>query len=264
MKLRSRIMIITFLIILFVQGLNCFLEIGFLANNLEENNLRRYHIIGNQIRRKLNISLGFGKPLVQLNFRRLLTDLIPDDIENLHVIDRTGKVIYSARQKEAEVPFAMTQTFQRVKNLNSYHIFLPIRGRTEVQGNLILVVSLKDIQEKLLVLIRRSFFNFIVILGLSLPLLYGLLTFFINRPYNRFLLDINIWLVQGSSERLRENGIDVSPLLKSEQQLKKLRASARHLNNSSALHDHVDIPGTDAEAKKIDLTQQLTRIITMN
>jgi len=264
MKLRSRIMIITFLIILFVQGLNCFLQIGFLANNLEENNLRRYHIIGNEIRRKLNISLIFGKPLIQLNYGKLLAGLVPDDIENLHVIDKTGKIIYSARQKEAEGSFVLTQTFKRVKNLNSYSMFLPIEDRTDVQGNLILVLSLKDTQDKLFVLIRHSLFNFFVILGLSLPLLHGLLTFFINRPYNRFISDINTWLVEGRSERLKENGIDVSPLSQAEQQLKAIRASAWLPKDSSAFYDQVDILGTDAEAKKTQLAQQLNRIITMN
>lgn len=42
MKLRTKILTVTFFIILFVQGINCFLEIGFLFNNFEKKSINKY------------------------------------------------------------------------------------------------------------------------------------------------------------------------------------------------------------------------------
>lgn len=199
-------MIITFLIILFVQGLNCFLEIGFLANNLEENNLRKYRIIGNEIKRKLNISLIFGKTLAQLNYDKLLKNIIPEDIENLHIIDNTNRIVYSAKETAGHNAFRMANAFKREKDFESYTIFIPLSDREAVRGNLVLVVSTRETKDKLLSLVRSSVLNFLLILALSLPLLYALLTWFINRPYKAYLSRIETCAAKCDFAGLKKRG----------------------------------------------------------
>ena len=97
MKLRTKILIVTFFIILFVQGINCFLEIGFLFNNFEKKSINKYKIIGNEIKRTLDKSLTFGKPLTHINYKRLLANKIPPNVQDLFILDNSGGKIYSAK-----------------------------------------------------------------------------------------------------------------------------------------------------------------------
>lgn len=254
-------MIITFLIILFVQGLNCLLEIGFLANNLKENNLRRFYIIGNEIRRKLNTSLIFGKPVSQLNYQKLLSNILPQDIGNLHVTDKTGKVVYSLRKGENQQTFQVNLQVKQVVIRDSYNIFLPLENRSGVQGNIIMVVSLRDTRESMYVMLRQSLIHFLTILGISLPLLYALLTIFVNRPYNRFVSDLSVWFTQGRFDRLSENGMDLFSLDMVEGEIKAMRGSP--LLSDEGICGQLDlmVPETDEQTARDRLDRELTRIM---
>ncbi len=218
-------MIITFLIILFVQGLNCFLEIGFLANNLEVSNLRKYRIVGNQMMRKINTSLIFGKPLDQINHDRLLSGIVPGEIDNLHIIDLSGNILYSAKDGSEAASLRIADSFFNEKTPEAYRIFFPLSDRQGIKGNLVFVVSHQVVKDKQFHLIRKSVFSFLMIIALSLPLLYGLLTFFINRPYNRFLKDLEAWFNRGDYSKLKEHNIDLSPLTETEAILKQIRSA---------------------------------------
>lgn len=240
MKLRSRIMIVTFLILLFVQGLNCFLEISFLTGNLEESNLRKYRIIGSQMQRKLNKSLLFGKPLDQINYERLLTDIIPAEIDNLHIIDDKGTVIYSARPKASSDTFHMFRSFTREKTSDAYHIHIPLADRIQVKGNIVMEVSQREIKEKTLFLIRRSVITFLVILATGMPLLYLALTWFINRPYYRFIRELETWIQTGQNDRLQTRGIDMSALATSEKQIQDIRSGQWLSLENRQMYDVID------------------------
>lgn len=240
MKLRSRIMIITFLIILFVQGLNCFLEIGFLANNLEEANLRKYRIVGNQMMRKINTSLIFGKPLAQIDHDRLLSGIVPKDVDNLHIIDPGGNILFSAKKGAEASNLRISDSFFNEKTPEAYRIFFPLSDRHGVKGNLVIVVSHQEVKDKRFYLIRKSVFNFLVILALSLPLLYAMLTFFINRPYNRFVMNIETWLKKGDLRKLKENHIDLSPLAETEKTLKEIRSADWLSPENSTVYEGIE------------------------
>ena len=196
MKLRSKIMIVTFFTILFVQGINCFLGIGFLLNNLEENSIKRYQILGNEIKRKLNRSLIFGKPLTHINYKRLLSYIIPADIENLHIIDTLGKPIYSLKKNKNKGPFLFQETPAQIKTSEYYNIYIPLTARSEIRGNILIIVSLKKIKEKLIYLVKKSLINFLLIVVFTLPILYLLLTMIINKPFGKYVSNL---------ERLIEN-----------------------------------------------------------
>ncbi len=240
MKLRSRIMIVTFLVILFVQGLNCFLEIGFLTGNLEESNLRKYRIIGSQMQRKLNKSLLFGKPLDQIDYARLLTDIIPGDIDNLHIIDDQGTVLFSARPDTSPGEFHMTRTFAMDKKPDAFQIHIPLADRTRVKGNIVMKVSLREIREQTLLLIRRSVVTFLGMLAVGLPFLYLVLTWLINRPYNRFIHEMDTWIQTGQYDRLQARGIDMSPLFTCKKQIQDIRAGQWLSVDHRDLYDAID------------------------
>lgn len=257
MKLRSRIMIVTFLIILFVQGLNCFLEIGFLTGSLEESNLRKYRIIGSQMQRKLNKSLLFGKPLDQINYDRLLVDIIPPDMENLHIIDDRGTVIFSARPDLSTDRFQMYQRFTREKAANAIYIHIPLADRKQVKGNIVMQVSLREIREKTLFLIRRSVLLFLGMLAVGLPLLYLVLTWFINRPYYRFIEETDDWIRTGEIDRLKARGIDISSLVISQQVIQEVRSGQWLSRDHRDLYDVID--GVDMKPDRDSWEQGLYR-----
>lgn len=250
-------MIVTFLIILFVQGLNCFLEIGFLAGNLEENNLRKYRIIGSQMERKLNKSLVFGKPLEQINYERLLANIIPEDIENLYIIDVRGGVIFAAKEGGLSTSLHMFHDFTREKTRDAYRIHIPLSDRSRVTGNIVMVVSHQEIKEKLLFLVRRSVLTFLVILAVGLPLLYLLLTWFVNRPYYRFVQDLDTWIQTGQHHCLKQEGIDMSPLSMSREQIVQVRSGQWFSPENRVIYDAID--GVDMKPDRFSWENNLYR-----
>ncbi|MCG8564243.1 MAG: hypothetical protein MI747_04085 [Desulfobacterales bacterium] len=211
MKLCSRIILITFLIIFFVQGLNCFLEIGFLADNLMENSQRKYRLLGTELQRKLNISLVFGKPLDQLKYDRLLSGLINEDLENLHVRNPAGQTVYSLRpNRRAETG---------VEEMG----FL-LSDRHGVKGQMILVISHQAVRDRLLSLVQKSILFFLVILGISLPLLYFFLTRYIQVPHERFVQSLEQGLASGDVDGLSRKGVVLSPLADVDRRLMAIRS----------------------------------------
>ena len=247
MDLRSRIMIITFLIILFVQGLNCFLEVGFLANNLEETNLRKYKIIGSLMMRKINTSLIFGKPMSGIDYHRLLSNITPKDVENIYIIDQNGQDLYTAKKGDIDTHFKVHKLIFNEKNPEVYRLFFPLTSRVNVEGNLVIEVSNQRVQDKRMALIRKSVFNFILILACSLPILYLLLTVFINRPYNRFIQAINTWLKEGNVKKLKAHKIDLYPLQESATMINRIKSAQWLLPV---------LPSTCKEIQKADETHQ--------
>ncbi|MCG8687487.1 MAG: hypothetical protein MI892_21605 [Desulfobacterales bacterium] len=252
MRLRSRILIITFLIILFVQGLNCFLEIGFLANNLEKNNLRKYRITGTELKRKLDKSLIFGKSLANLNFNRLLGNIIPDDIKNLYIIDTQGHVVFSHNQADYSETLHMHIDFFQEKTQDTFRLFIPLSDRKEIKGNLVIVVSQDEIKGKMLYLIRQSISNFLIIVALSLPVLYGLLTLFIVRPYNRFIQESISQMDNRDYEGLTRKGINLFPLLTADKTLLKLKQNQWLSPENRCIYDHLDEPGNESDPKDFE------------
>ena len=260
-------MIITFLIILFVQGLNCFLEIGFLANNLEEANLRKYRIVGNQMMRKLNTSLIFGKPLAGIDHNRLLSNITPSDVENVYIVDAAGNLIYSVKKGGSVLHFRVYKSFFNEKDAKVYRIFFPLSDRTGIKGNLVIEVSNQEVKEKRLDLIQKSVLNFLVILAVSLPVLYGLLTFFINRPYKRFIKNIERWFDREEYDKLMENHIDLSPLNKTQAVLKKIRSgdwlSPENLDAYEDIEEGAG-PAKGGKGFEIRFSEQLKNLMRIN
>lgn len=248
MKLRSKIMIVTFVTILFVQGLNCFLGIGFLLNNLEENSIKRYQIIGNEIKRKINKSLTFGKPLTHINYKRLLAYIIPENIENLYIIDTRGKPIYSLKENKNEGSFLFQETPTQVKTSEHYNIYIPLAVKSEIRGNILIIVSPKEIKAKLLYFVKRSLINFLLIVVFTLPILYLLITMIINKPFMQYINNLERLIENENYDELKENGIDLNPVINIRNKIDKIKKGEWLFQKNRNIRENFDFSVHDSES----------------
>ena len=214
MKLCSRITLITLLLIFCVQALNCFLEVGFLAGNLEAANRRKFSLVGGEIQRKLNISLIFGKPLTHLNYDRLLSGLVDSELENLYVLDPQGHLVYSFKEEG---------NLKIKSHPNQDSLVFPLSDRSGGRGQMVLDISQARIQDRLWELVKKSVFNFLGILPISFILLYWVLNRFITRPHDAFIRKMEASMDQGDFKALKDSGIDLMPL----EQARKAVAEAK-------------------------------------
>jgi len=237
MKLRTRILIVTFFIILFVQGINCFLEIGFLFNNFEKKSINKYIIVGNEIKRKLDKSLTFGKPLTHINYKRLIASIIPSDVHNLHVADEKQTIVYSKNELQDKKKFPFFQELTQLKTSEFYQVFIPLSNKSEVLGNVIIIIPNKKIVAKLSDLIKKSLINFLIIVIITLPVLFVLLTIFINTPYNNFIHSLEKNMAKERYDKLNQNRIDLSHIFDVEAKIKEIRKGDWLLPENKSLYD---------------------------
>jgi hypothetical protein len=266
MKLRSKIMIVTFFTILFVQGINCFLGIGLLLNNLEENSIKRYQFLGNEIKRKLNKSLIFGKPLTHINYKRLLSYIIPADIENLHIIDTLGQPIYSLKKNKNKSSFLFQEKPAQIKTSEYYNIYIPLTVKSEIRGNILIIVSLKEIKDKLIYLIKKSFINFLLIVVFTLPILYFLLTMIINKPFMKYVNNLERLIENENYDELKEKGIDLTPFISIRNQIDKIKKGEWLTQKNSNIDDNFDLIVYDSKniSHKQSIYKRFLKLLNSN
>ncbi len=216
--LRTKIFLITILIILLIQTLNSMLQIGFLAKNLEKNNVNKYILIGKEMKRKLEKSLLFGKPLGQLNFKRLLEGILPEDIQNFFIINAADKTLYAFRQT-ALPPHEFLENINTQKTENFYQITIPLVKQSKTVGNMITMVSVTHVRKELFLLINDSIKNSLIIMAVVLPFLYLVLSLWINRPYTRSIKRLTRSLLNRDRDSLLSEGINLDAILEAEKQI---------------------------------------------
>lgn len=216
--LRTKIFFITILIILFIQTFNSMLQIGFLAKNLEKNNVNKYILIGTEMKRKLEKSLLFGKPLSQLNFKRLLEGILPEDIANFFIINAADKTLFAVRQT-ALPPHEFLEKISTQKTENFYQITIPLVKQSKTVGNMITMVSVAHVRKELFLLINDSIKNSLIIIAVVLPFLYLVLSLWINRPYTRSIKRLTRSLLNRDRDSLLSAGINPDTLLEAEKQV---------------------------------------------
>jgi len=263
MKLRTKILLVTFLTILFVQGLNCFLEIGFLLTNLEENSLKKYQAVGKEIKRKLNKSLIFGKPLAHINYKRLLSKTIPDDVDGFYIVNPDGKAVYSKNKDKRTRTFVFKKAFSQVKTMEEYQIYIPLSAKSKIKGNIVIVIPLEQIKEQLFFLIENSVKNFLLVVAVTLPVLYLILTLVINRPYMKFVHDLEIAMETEDYQRLKGMGIDLSRVSDVQDQLGTVKSGKWLGIENSRLYADLDFKEQDREKAVCDrmLHERLMKLL---
>ena len=265
MKLRTKIVIVTFFIILFVQGINCFLEIGFLFNNFEKKSINKYKIIGNEIKRKLDKSLAFGKPLTHINYKRLISSIIPSDVQNFYITDNSGKIIYSSKNSHQK-SFPFYKSFTKVKTSDYYQVFIPLSDKTEVIGNILIVIPNKKIQTKLSELIKKSLITFLIIVTTTLPILFVLLTIFINTPYNLFIRNLNTYMAKEQYDKLKENMVDLTPIFSADEKIKTIRKGEWLSTKNESIYKPFDVmeTGSNNSTYKNNIFKKFIRLLNTN
>ncbi len=216
--LRTKIFLITTLIILLIQGLNSMLEIGFLMKNLEKNYLGKYLLIGTELKRKLEKSMLFGKALEQLNFDRLLEGILPKDIDNLFIVNTAGDTLYAVRRAPLP-PYTFQEQVRTVTMDNFYQVSIPLVKDDQTVGNMLTRVSVSHVRGELAMMIRESVKNSLMIIVIVLPFLYLVLSLWINRPYMRSVKRLTRSLINRDRTDLLSNGINPDGLIQAEKQL---------------------------------------------
>lgn len=194
------------------------LQIGFLAKNLEKNNVNKYILIGKEMKRKLEKSLLFGKPLGQLNFKRLLEGILPEDIQNFFIINAADKTLYAFRQT-ALPPHEFLENINTQKTENFYQITIPLVKQSKTVGNMITMVSVTHVRKELFLLINDSIKNSLIIMAVVLPFLYLVLSLWINRPYTRSIKRLTRSLLNRDRDSLLSEGINLDAILEAEKQI---------------------------------------------
>lgn len=222
-RLRTKIFLITTLILILLQSLNCVLEIAFLYNHLEAGAIQKISTIGNEMARKLEKSMMFGKKLERLKFKRLLEGLMPEDIINFHTIDKRGNIIFRVNETETEIPAFSTKP-KTIKSEGMYQIVVPLEKFGQALGNIVISVSTADVENRLIAIIRGSVLDSLTIFCVMLPILYVILVFFIDRPYMNRIRGITRALIERDHRKLDNAGITTENLVKAERTIEDMAA----------------------------------------
>gem|GEM_PF-3343871 len=220
-SLKTKIILLTTVIVILIQGLNSVLEIAFLYKNIKANTIAVYQNAGGEVQKKLEKSLRFGKPLNQLDFNRLMQGLLPADITAVSIMDEQNQIIYQSGQP---VRSAVHVT-KEVSAIKYSHIILsfPLHYRKQVIGSITLNASAGGLHNRLVSLMRETAVNSLILLAGLLPLLYLLLFFFIDRPYRRSIYRLKHAFQNRDFSSLERQGMHLMPLLRAESQIDTLR-----------------------------------------
>jgi hypothetical protein len=215
MTLRTKIFLITTLIILLIQSLNSVLEVAFLYGHLKETRIHTFRTVGREMKRKLEKSLAFGKPLKTLNFDRLLQGLMPNKLEVFIITDENGK-----RIAELETPNPSAQSSgdktpdQTAKE--SYRIQIPIENNDRVVGYMQMSLSGKAIRSEISSIIESSVYNSLAIILFVLPVLYAVLIWRVDRPYAGQIKTLTTAFELRDDQTLKKEGIEPDNLISAE------------------------------------------------
>lgn len=225
MALRTRIFLIAALLIIAIQGLNSALEIGFLHRNLTESHVGQYVLIGKEAKRKLEKSLLFGIPISQLNYKRLLFGMLPDEIKSFHVFDDRGMLLYSLEPGQIPPP-SLSAEISILKEDGLFIIVVPLESGGKVVGNMAAVVSGEAMEEEIHFLIVKSLKHSALILIFALPLLFLVVTYQIDRPFRRSIRSLTDALGARDRRRLGEAGIKIDKIMEAESLVDRIRCGA--------------------------------------
>ncbi len=216
LKLRTKVLLITTVILISIQSFNSILEIAFLYNHLESNSIKKYYYVGNVIKQKLEKSMAFGKQLESLNFSRLLKDTIPTEVENFYISDSDENILFK-QFEEKQYSNSFLLDFTTTKNNMTYQVNIPLHNKsTKTIGNIVIIISNAQIRDRLYKLIKEAVINFLIMIGIILPILYIILIVYIDRPYTSKIKKITQRFRNKEYESLDLEGIELDNLVAAE------------------------------------------------
>ena len=206
---------ITTLLLISIQSFNSILEIAFLYNHIEENSIKKYRHSGKVIKQKLEKSISFGKQLETLDFNRLLKGIIPTDIENFYILNADKKVLFQPFPDKGLFK-SFYEDYNVTQKKRSYLVTIPLENKKATIGNIVIVIPDAQVRSRLYALIKEAVVNFMITIGIILPILYIILIIYIDRPYTSRIKKITKKFQDREYDSLSTEGIELKNLMAAE------------------------------------------------
>ncbi len=210
MKFQTKIIFATLGILSLTLILNSVLSLASFEKIYVQSLLSTYEIAGKNLKRKIEQSLRFGKPLDKFQgMDKLITGLMEKntDIKSVAVADKSGRILYHSDPKErgTELPFhdllsdagtdKLPDSISRMSE-GRYHTILPLYDRSrQLSGILSLSFSRDVIYKKLRIMAAENMKILWLMLLLTSVGLIFLLALMVVHPIKKEIWDIGSQLV---------------------------------------------------------------------
>gem|GEM_PF-1607846 len=202
MKFQIRIISVTLAILVITLGLNSVLSLASFEKAYVASLVSNYELVGRNLKRKIEQSLRFGKPLEQFKgMERLLAEVTRSnpDVASVGIVSLDGKILHHTDPELAgtlfpyAVPhFAADSQVQSSLVGSTYLTFIPLLDRTE---KVVGLVSLSFPREIILKKVKGMALEnlrvlWVLILVASAGLI-GCMAWFITRPLRKEILGMS-------------------------------------------------------------------------
>ncbi len=212
MKFQTKILLVTLSILILTLVMNSVLSLASFEKIYVKSQISTYELICKDLKRKIERSLRFGKPLEKFNnMDKLLQDTLKQNsaISTIIITNMKGKILYDTDAAHIGsnigpiLPLLNKKTpVKTILKNHYYHSFISIRDRFKKQvGVLTLAFPRQIIIEKLKTMANKNFNILWILMLLTSIFLVFILAMVIMRPINSQILamrDILKWN-EGSS-----------------------------------------------------------------
>lgn len=201
MKFQTKILLVTLSILILTLLMNSVLSLASFEKVYVKSQISTYELICKDLKRKIERSLKFGKPLEKFkNMDKLLQDTLEQnpDIATLAVCDLNGTVLYHTEKKEIGRDYSKTipvldkdVTVRTLLKDHYYHSFISVLDKNKKPAGIIrLTFSRQIIINKLKSMANKNFSLLWILMLLTSILLVFLLAMVIMRPINSQVLEM--------------------------------------------------------------------------
>ncbi|MCF6246849.1 MAG: hypothetical protein L3J69_05755 [Desulfobacula sp.] len=201
MKFQTKILLVTLSILILTLVMNSVLSLASFEKVYVKSQISTYELICKDLKRKIERSLRFGKPLEKFkNMDKLLQDTLEQnpDISTIAICDLKGKVLYHTDDDQigsnigSMLPLLNGKTsVKTILKDHYYHSFISVTDRSQKQVGVIkLAFSRQIIFDKLKSMANKNFNMLWILMLLTSIFLVFLLAMVIMRPINAQLLDM--------------------------------------------------------------------------
>jgi len=195
MKFQTKILLVTLSILILTLVMNSVLSLASFEKVYVKSQISTYELICKDLKRKIERSLRFGKPLEQFeNMDKLLYDTLEKnpDISTIAICNLNGENLYHTNKlnigKDISKRIPLLDKEILIKTLlidHHYHSFISIMDRTKKQVGVIeLTFPRQIIIDKLKSMAKKNFHMLWIMMLLTSILLVFLLALVIMRPIN--------------------------------------------------------------------------------
>ena len=99
-----------------------------------------------------------------------------------------------------------------------------------------------------------------------MPVLFILLTIFINTPYNNFIRNLGTYLAKEQYDKLKENMIDLSPVFRADEKIKNIKKGEWLSTKNESIYKPFDVMETDSNnlSHRNNIFKKFMRLLNTN